>query len=182
MELVSKTYTIQWVGPMDYNKFKEYCKDEETLSPSCYNIYYFEARQDARHKWHKYVGIHKYNDGINKRLGQGHEHLGPYIKNDAKDIKIWIGSMARKVDQKPSIIDMIETLFIRAYREALDENVKKKKSVLQESICVVNLFYDEIEKANNCSKLHPMVLDDVILYRRETDSFMHGKLCNMKNK
>lgn len=68
MEDIKHTYTIQWVGPLTYDEYKEYVKGTDTIAPSYFNFYYFEARKDARCRWHCYVGIHKENDGINYRL------------------------------------------------------------------------------------------------------------------
>lgn len=181
MQLITKTYTIQWVGPMDYDQFKEYCSNPETLDPSYFNLYYFEARQDSRCKLHKYIGIHKENDGIDKRIGIVHHKLGSFIKNQAKDIKIWIGSMARKKDQKESIIDKIETLLIRAYRLQLDMNDRKKKTILIEPICVVNQFYNIDEQPEKLLSNRPKVLEDVVMYDSDLDSFLHGNLRKVKN-
>ena len=68
MEEIKHTYTIQWVGPLTYDEYKGYVKGTDTIAPSYFNFYYFEARKDARCRWHRYVGIHKQNDGIEKRL------------------------------------------------------------------------------------------------------------------
>lgn len=68
METIKHTYTIQWVGPfLSYEAYRQYLKDSE-IGSDYFNIYYFQARQDARYKWHRYVGIHTLNDGIEKRV------------------------------------------------------------------------------------------------------------------
>ena len=68
MEDIKHTYTIQWVGPLTYDEYKEYVKGTNTIASGYFNFYYFEARKDARCRWRRYVGIHKQNDGIEKRL------------------------------------------------------------------------------------------------------------------
>ena len=32
MDLIEHTYTIQWVGPMDYEEYREYLRNQEYLS------------------------------------------------------------------------------------------------------------------------------------------------------
>ena len=60
MEDIKHTYTIQWVGPLTYDEYKEYVKGSNTIAPGYFNFYYFEARKDARYcHWHRYVGIDK---------------------------------------------------------------------------------------------------------------------------
>ena len=92
MEDIKHTYTIQWVGPLSYDEYKEYVRRSDTLPSGYFNFYYFEARQDARYNWHRYVGIHKENDGINRRLNTSHSHLKEFL--ESKDLRIWIGSFA----------------------------------------------------------------------------------------
>ena len=88
MEEIKHTYTIQWVGPLSYEDYKDYLKSEETISPGLFSIYYFEARIDGRYRKRRYLGIHKKNDGIDKRLNKSHEHLGQFVA--AKELSIWI--------------------------------------------------------------------------------------------
>lgn len=180
MDFIEHTYTIQWVGPMNYEEYKKYNRNKDTLSPDMFNLYYFEARQDKRHKWHTYIGIHKGNDGINKRVGIQHEHLGPFIKSEAKDIKIWIGSFAKNKDQRPENIDIVETLFIKAYNDKFTENEKKKQQLPDSSVCVINTFYNTIEESIKTKSDKPSVFDDVLIYLEESNSFMHGNLSKMK--
>ena len=101
MEDIKHTYTIQWVGPLTYDEYKEYVKGTDTIAPSYFNFYYFEARKDARCRWRRYVGIHKQNDGIEKRLNTRHEHFSEFL--DCKDLRIWIGSFADTKNQKADL-------------------------------------------------------------------------------
>ena len=180
MDLIEHTYTIQWVGPMNYDEYKSYNRDKETLSPNMFNLYYFEVRKDKRNKWRTYIGIHKQNDGINKRVNRKHEHLGKFVKNEAKEIRIWIGSFAKDKDQKPENIDIVETLFIKAYHEKLTENSKKKNSIPISSVCVINSYYNTIDEPIKTKLDKPFVFDDVLIYLEESNSFMHGNLTKMK--
>lgn len=179
MDLIEHTYSLQWVGPMNYEELMDYCKNEETIGESCFNLYYFEVRKDARYKWKKYFGIHKGNDGICKRLNKSHEHLGPFLKNDAKYVKIWIGSFAKEQDQKTENVDIVETLFIRAYRDVLNDNVKKKKSLPKDSVCIINSYYDINENMAKKKSHKPETFDDVLVYYGEVNKFMHGNLTKM---
>lgn len=86
MEEIKHTYTIQWVGPLSYKDYKNYLMSEETINPGLFSIYYFEARIDGRYKKRRYLGIHKKNDGIYKRLNKSHEHFSQFI--DAKELSI----------------------------------------------------------------------------------------------
>jgi len=117
MEDIEHTYTIQWVGPLTYKDFREYIKRDDTIMSGYYNFYYFEAQQDKRYKWHRYMGIRKKNDGIEKRLNTQHEHFREF--KDCNEVRIWIGSLANPKHQKDKNIDLIETLFIRAYSAML---------------------------------------------------------------
>ncbi len=182
MERIDHTYTIQWVGPMNYEEYKDYLRNGNTLSPEYFNLYYFETRQDKRCKWSTYFGIHKLNNGINNRVNTTHEHLGPFIKNGAKEIKIWIGSFARKKDQKANKIDIVETLFIKAYNDKLTENTMKKASLPASSVCIVNTYYEtKGEQLTNRRPKKPSVFDDVLIYLAEADCFMHGNLSKFRN-
>lgn len=180
MDLIQHTYTIQWVGPMDYEEYRAYIKDNETLDSGLFNLYYFEARQDSRFKWDTYIGIHKQNDGIDKRLNPSHEHFGPFIKNGAKCMRIWIGSFAEERDQKEENIDIVETLFIKAYNNKFTLNTKKKLLLPKSSICVINSYYDNSENPIKTQTEKPMFFDDVLIYLEESDSFLHGDLHKMK--
>ncbi len=180
MDLIEHTYTIQWVGPMDYEEYRKYIHDQETLAPEYFNLYYFEARIDARHKWSTYIGIHKNNDGINKRINSSHEHLGPFIKAGAKHIKIWIGSFADEKDQEIENVDIVETLFIKAYNDKLTENINTTKSRPKSSVCDINSYYISHDELIARKSDKPFVFDDVLIYLEETDSFMHGNLSKMK--
>ena len=108
MEDIRHTYTIQWVGPLTYDEYKEYVKGTDTIASGYFNFYYFEARKDARCRWRRYVGIHKQNDGIEKRLNPKHEHFSEFL--DCKDLRIWIGSFADTKNQKADRIKMVGKL------------------------------------------------------------------------
>ena len=108
MEDIKHTYTLQWVGPLTYDEYKEYVKGTDTIASGYFNFYYFEARKDARCRWRRYVGIHKQNDGIEKRLNTKHEHFIEFL--DCKDLRIWIGSFAGTKNQKEDRIKMVGKL------------------------------------------------------------------------
>lgn len=180
MDIIEHTYTIQWVGPMNYDEYKKYNRSKDTLSPDMFNLYYFEVRQDKRYKWQTYIGIHKENDGINKRLDTQHEHLGPFIKSEAKDIRIWIGSFANGKDQRRDNIDIVETLFIKAYHDKFTINDRKKQKLPDCSVCVINTYYNTKEDPIKIKSDKPLVFDDVLIYLDESNSFMHGNLTKMK--
>ena len=125
MEDIKHTYTIQWVGPFSsYDDYKDYLKSEETISPDLFSIYYLEAKIDGRYKKRRYLGIHKKNDGIDKRLNKSHEHFSQFV--NAKELCIWIGSFSHYNNQKEDNIDIVETLFIQAYKDFayFIENIK----------------------------------------------------------
>lgn len=180
MDLIEHTYTLQWVGPMNYEEYRNYLKQNPELGPDCFNLYYFEARQDARYQWTTYFGMHANNDGIHLRLNTAHEHLGPFIKSGAKDVKIWIGSFASFDDQKKENVDIVETLFIRAYHMRLTNNKRKTKKLPEGSVCIVNTYYntDNLPISHKADK--PSTFDDVLIYLDEADCFMHGSLYKLR--
>lgn len=179
MEVIKHTYTIQWVGPFPtYEAYKDYLKSEETTSPDLFSIYYFEARIDGRYRKRRYLGIHKKNDGIDKRLNKSHEHLSQFV--DAKELCIWIGSFSYYNYQKEDNVDIVETLFIQAYKDLLTENEKKKKSLPPESVCIINMWYDEKDNLMKYVKKTPDIFSDVLLYYHEENIFMKGNLSKMR--
>lgn len=173
MEDIKHTYTIQWVGPLSYDEYKEYVRRSDTLQSGYFNFYYFEARQDARYNWHRYVGIHKENDGINRRLNTSHSHLKEFL--DCKDLRIWIGSFADAKNQKEDKIELVETLLIQAYRDELTENDRKKVYLPKESVCLINLWFDQDERLKVYNIDRPC-FDDVVLYYSEEQMFKRGNL------
>lgn len=51
VESIQHTYTVQWVGPFcSYSDYRAYLSNDLTLRSDSFNIYYFEAQQDARYK------------------------------------------------------------------------------------------------------------------------------------
>lgn len=174
MESIRHTYTVQWVGPFcSYRDYRAYISDAHTIRSDYFNIYYFEARQDRRYKWNRYVGIHKANDGIEKRLNASHGHLKKFL--DCRELHIWIGSIADEKLQKPANIDVIETLLIRAYTdEFLTENTMKTKSAPPCSVCLINMWFDQNEEMRNYRIARPF--DDVIIYYHKDNIFKHGNL------
>lgn len=162
------------MGPFSsYSDYRAYLNDSHTLGSDCFNIYYFEAQQDARYKWHRYVGIHKANDGIEKRLNTSHHHLKQFLS--CKKLHIWIGSIAGEKQQKPANIDVIETLLIRAYTdEFLTENSMKTRSNPPCSVCLINMWFDQNETMKTYRIARPF--DDVIIYYHQDNIFKHGNL------
>ena len=172
METIKHTYTIQWVGPFDsYEAYRDYLKNSE-IGSDYFNIYYFQARQDARYNWHRYVGIHTVNDGIEKRLNKSHSHLREFL--DCKELKLWIGRLADEKQQKPENVDVIETLLIQAYADDMTENTMKMKSLPSCSVCVINMWFDLDNKLKKCKVDRPF--DDVIMYYNEEQIFKRGNL------
>lgn len=177
MEDIEHTYTIQWVGPLTYKEFREYIKRDDTIMSGYYNFYYFEAQQDKRYKWHRYMGIRKKNDGIEKRLNTQHEHFREF--KDCNEVRIWIGSLANPKHQKDKNIDLIETLFIRAYSAMLTENKDKKQKEIDSSICVINMWFNKNDEMQTYRVERPC-FDDVILYYHEKDLFKRGNLSRVR--
>lgn len=175
MDTINCTYTIQWVGPFhsleELNSFKW---NDNTNGLDCFNFYCFEARYRSNSKWRRYLGIHKQNDGIDKRLNDRHEHFKQFA--NFKDKNIWIGAFGNENDQKPENIDIVETLYIRTYKDELVENEKKKKSLPYESVCVINLWYNADESVRHNRRNTISFMDDVIVFDRENHRLLHGKL------
>ena len=79
MEDITKTFTIQWVGPFkDMWQMRHYLKDESTCDKSLFNFYYFSGNKKGKgystHRVYSYFGIHKKTDGIEQRLNNWHSH------------------------------------------------------------------------------------------------------------
>ena len=175
MYSINNTYTVQWVGPFhSMDEIDIYKNNEKTIDMGYYNFYCFEAKKRVNTKWKRYIGVHHKEDGIDKRLNNQHEHYSE-IK-DYKYKNIWIGTFGNKKDQKYSKIEDVETLYIRAYKDELAINDKKKKARIITSICVVNLWYNthDVIKRNRRDTISFM--DDVVFYEAESDSFFKGYL------
>ena len=41
MDLIEHTYTIQWVGPMDYEEYREYLRNQDILIFTSLSKYFF---------------------------------------------------------------------------------------------------------------------------------------------
>ena len=93
-------------------------------------------------------------------------------------MRIWIGSFANIKDQKTENVDIVETLLIKAYPSLL--NVKKKRSLPQNSICIINTYYTTSEDVVKKKSDKPSVFDDVLIYLEESECFMHGNLTKMR--
>lgn len=174
MDIINHTHTIQWVGPLSYKGYLEYVRDVETTSSGWFNFYCFQTRRDARYNWHRYFGIHKFDDGIDKRVSASHEKIRNY--KDDRDFSIWIGSFSDRCSQTPENVDLIETLFISLYRDVLDLNTRKKKSVPSDSVGVINMWFDDRDYLKQYRVEKPSFLDDVLLYYSEEDVFYKGVL------
>ena len=54
MDLIEPTYTIQWVGPMDYEEYREYLRNQETLDSAFLNFHRTPIFQKSQ-----YLRIHR---------------------------------------------------------------------------------------------------------------------------
>lgn len=126
MEQINKSFTIQWLGPFKgLEGLNSYYHGDDALDRALFNFYYFEASKTSLSIPKCYFGIHYKNDGITKRLNSSHSHYKE-IK-DFKYVNVWVGSFGREKDQIHENVDLVETLFIRAYSDFMTENDKKKK-------------------------------------------------------
>ena len=181
MYAINNTFTVQWVGPFhSLDDIWKYKKDEKALDLGLFNFYCYEARKRSNTKWESYIGIHTLNDGIDKRLNKRHEHYSKK-ENGYKYRNIWIGSFGNKRDQKKNKIDMVETLYIRTYRDILTDNTRKKKSQIPESICVVNLWYNKTDEIRRNRRGTISFMDDVIMYEAENNMVIKGYIPKNKN-
>ncbi|MDE6680283.1 MAG: hypothetical protein K2J92_02910, partial [Muribaculaceae bacterium] len=178
MEDIKKQYTIQWVGPFHSLEEARYhrkgAKNGLFATPDCFNFYYFRGNKKGRgyklSKFYSYFGIHKAADGYHKRLNKNHEHYSAFHENSNMDI--WIGALGDLDQYHPDIIEEIETIFIAMYgsNEFLTENDRKKKKnvgSLNDTVCIINLWYDTEEKprATKLESIKPF--HDVIVCERD---------------
>lgn len=83
MQDITKTFTIQWVGPFkNIQQMKSYLEDNSTCDKSLFNFYYFSGNKKGKGhstlKIYTYFGIHKKADGIEKRLNNYHKHYNDF--------------------------------------------------------------------------------------------------------
>lgn len=168
---ITKTFTIQWVGPFrSYEDMKSYLGQEGKCGKELFNFYFFSGNKYGKGRKpssiYRYFGIHKKADGIDKRLNNCHSHFKDFRKNEK--LRIWIGAFGNVKDQKERNIEDAETLFIRTYgNEVFTENRKKVKSVIRNSICIVNLFYKEDETPWYRKPQEILFMDDVLIHETE---------------
>lgn len=170
MQDITKTFTIQWVGPFkNIEQVKSYLKDTSTCDNTLFNFYYFSGNKKgpghSRSKIYAYFGIHKKTDGIEKRLNNYHTQYRKFHENN--NMKIWIGAFGNEKDQKERNIEEAETLFISTYKNILTENQKKTKSIIKDSICIINLFYKINEEPWIRKPSEILFMDDVLIHETE---------------
>ena len=178
MEDIKKQYTIQWVGPFhsleEARHHRKGAKNGLFATPDCFNFYYFRGNKKGRgyklSKFYSYFGIHKAADGYHKRLNKNHEHYSEFHENSNMDI--WIGALGDLDQCHPDIIEEIETIFIAMYgsNEFLTENDRKKKKnvgSLNDTVCIINLWYDTEEKPRVTKLESIKPFHDVIVCERD---------------
>lgn len=178
MEDIKKQYTIQWVGPFhsleEARKHRKGSKEDLFATPDCFNFYFFrgnkKGRGHKRSKFYSYFGIHKALDGYHKRLNRNHEHFRDFHEDDNLDI--WIGALGDLNQFSPDVVEEIETIFIAMYGSddfLTENNRKKKKSVesLQDTVCIINLWYDTEEKPLQVKRDSIKLFHDVIICERD---------------
>jgi hypothetical protein len=175
MEDITKTFTIQWVGPFtsldDLRKYSKRGRKAEVCDPGLFNFYYFTGRNKQRwsRKIEYYFGIHHKNDGILNRVNNSHEHLSQ-VRED-NNFHLWIGSFANIANQTPQNIEDVETIFIRAYKNFLSLNTRKKSKELtdlSESYCIINLWYDTDEVPWKTKPSSVKAIDDVLVCEHDS--------------
>ena len=178
METINHTFTIQWVGPFDsIESLEKYKKNDKTIDLGYFNFYCFEVGYRENSKLRSYLGVHHKADGIDKRLNDRHEHYSQFKKY--KNKKIWIGSFGNDKDQTDKNIEILETLYIRTYRRELTENDRKKKATIPESICVINLWYNQVDLIRRNRRNTIQFMDDVIVYDAENRRILKGQLASI---
>lgn len=183
MEDISKTYTIQWVGPFpNLKKMREYLNDPNTCHKSLFSFYYFcgnKNKKGYRNDYlYRYFGIHKKGNGIEQRLNTAHEHYRDFKENE--NLCIWIGAFSSENYQTGQNIEDVETLFLLSYRKGwFTENEKKVKASPKESICIINLWYKRNEERWQRKKKEISFIDDVLIYDRESGRILTGNLRRM---
>lgn len=171
MEDITKTFTIQWVGPFkDMWQMRHYLKDKSTCDKSLFNFYYFSGNKKGKgystHRVYSYFGIHKKTDGIEQRLNNWHSHYRDFHENE--NMRIWIGAFGNVSDQNEENIEDAETLFISTYgNNFLTENEKKVKANIKKSICIINLFYKTTEEPWLRKPADISFMDDVLIHETE---------------
>ena len=170
MQDITKTFTIQWVGPFrNLQKMNEYLKDASTCDKSLFNFTISPATKKVRAfnpKSSTVISEYIKSHGIEKRLNNYHEHYQKFHENE--NMRIWIGSFANAKDQTESNIEDAETLFISTYgQNVFTENHKKVNANIEESICIINLFYKKNEQPWFRKPAEIRFMDDVLIHETE---------------
>ncbi|MDD2286145.1 MAG: hypothetical protein PHS38_12460 [Bacteroidales bacterium] len=188
MEDIKKVFTIQWVGPFtNLETMNKYLNSEDTCDNTLFSFYFFCGNRSGKghkiSKYYSYFGIHcpsgKKSSSISTRLNKKHEHYRHFIEN--KNMRIWLGSFSNEDYQEKSNIEYVETAFISTYHNKktgiLTENVKKTKSWLNESICIINLFYKHNQETRwKVKKTEIAFIDDVLIFEHDQKSYYSGNL------
>jgi hypothetical protein len=103
------------------------------------------------------------------RVNNSHEHLSQ-VRED-KNFHLWIGSFANIANQTPQNIEDVETIFIRAYKNFLSLNSRKKSKELtdlSESYSIINLWYDTNEVPWRTKPSSVKAIDDVLVCEHDS--------------
>lgn len=178
MEDIRKQYTIQWVGSFhsieEAKAHRRGAKNGLFATPDCFTFYYFRGNKKGKghrvSKFYSYFGIHKSLDGYHKRLNTSHEHFKKFRVNENLDI--WIGALGDLSQFSANVVEEIETIFVSMYKggESLTENDRKSKiniEKLDESVCIVNLWYDTEEKPLKSKPDSIKIFHDVIVCEQD---------------
>ena len=179
MEDISKTFTIQWVGPFSPSSpqvLKDYLNDPNTCDKHLFSFYYCSGSKKGKgypidKMDYRYFGLHKANTPITARVNATHETLSKF-----REYKLWLGTFSDSSHQTADNIEEVETLFISTYASQLSENVKKTKSSPADSICIINLWYKLDETRWKIKKDEMKIFDDVLIYEKESDTYSVGSL------
>ena len=179
MEDISKTFTIQWVGPFSSSNpaaFKKYIDDPNICDKHLFSFYYCSGSKKGRgfpvnKKDYRYFGLHKAGTPITARVNSTHKTLAKF-----REYKLWLGTFSDSAHQTAENIEEVETLFISTYAPALTENDRKKKASPPNSICIINLWYKTNETRWKIKKDEMKIFDDVLVYEKESDSYSVANL------
>ncbi len=177
MDDIKRTYVIQWVGPFKSDEeIADYVKkgdNGERCHSSCFTFYYLSGvKKIGRPKTHRYFGIHRKLDGIQKRLNYRHPILSS-MKMDSS-LEIWIGCFGDLRWHSDRKVEEVESFFIRYYRDLLTDNIKKKRMSLSKlpSMSIVNLWYDKYETPWIRKPNSACFIQDVMVWEQEQDRLL----------
>lgn len=153
---LNKMFVIQWYGPFET---LEQLKNWENTNNTSYsfNLYILTGIEKSQRRYSHYCGITE-QEYIFKRLSKNHDKFPLIVRSR----NIWVGRIADSKLAMRKNIELIETLIISYWQPKLNDS--KKKFYPNESVGIINKWYNKQQKSLQNRRFPAQNLTDVVIY------------------